>query len=96
MREILRKHEGQMIGINLDKVTDYRAAQMTVVAGDYFTVWAPTRQIAYHFPFTNVLSVAESVGGTGFKYDRTKVALTVTVYHQVVYSGMIGMSIPLG
>ena len=96
MREILQKHEGQMIGINLDKVTDYRAAQMTAVAGDYFTVWAPTRKIAYHFPFAHVLSVAESIGGAGFKYDRTNVSLTVTVYHQVVYSGMIGMSMPLG
>ena len=67
-----------MIGINLDKVTDYRAAQMTAVAGDYFTVWAPTRKIAYHFPFACVLSVAESIGGAGFKYDRTNVSLTHT------------------
>ena len=85
-----------MIGINLDKVTEYRAGQMTTVADDYFTVWAPTRKIAYHFPFAYILNVAESMGGAGFKYDRTNVSLTVTVYHQVVYSGMVGMSIPLG
>ena len=69
---------------------------MTKVTDDYFTVWAPTRKIAYHFPFRYVLSVAESIGRAGFTYDRTNVSLTITVYHQVVYSGMLGMSIPLG
>jgi hypothetical protein len=71
-------------------------AQMKTVVDDYFTVWAPTRKIAYPFPFAYILSAAESIGAVGFRYERTNLSLTVTVYHQLVYSGVVGMSIPLG
>ena len=96
MREILQKYRGQSIGINLDKVTQPRAAQLMEVGDDYFTIWAPSRNIAYHFPFAYILSIAESGPGGKFRYDRTDVPLSVTVYHQIVYSGAVGISIPLG
>jgi hypothetical protein len=84
---LLKKYEGQAVGINYDNSANIRAAELAEVNSDYFTVVVPEKKLRFTFPLRTLLSVVEGddgveavVGGTA-----TKMKVVLKVYPLVLF-----------
>ncbi len=90
---ILNRYLGRDIGINYDHHSKHKKAKITAVGQDCFSVNIATQGINYHFPFIHILSMCEADNGnidTGIL--GVEAPLIVSIYHQVVYKGAVGLS----
>jgi hypothetical protein len=85
--QLLKKYEGQAIGINYQNSADIREAELSEVNSDYFTVFVREKKLRFTFPLRTLLSVVEGedgveavVGGTA-----TKMKVVLKVYPLVLF-----------
>lgn len=85
--QLLKKYEGQAIGINYQNSADIREAELSEVNSDYFTVFVKEKKLRFTFPLRTLLSVVEGedgveavVGGTA-----TKMKVVLKVYPLVLF-----------
>jgi hypothetical protein len=85
--QLLKKYEGQTIGINYNNSADIREAELSHVNSDYFTVLVKEKKLRFTFPLRTLLSVVEGedgvetvVGGTA-----TKMKVVLKVYPLVLF-----------
>jgi hypothetical protein len=81
MAGVLKRHEGELIGINYDKPDQYVPAQLVRVNEDYFSV--RIERLYMHFPFSQILNIAESKGWIRPSLDRTDEYNLVVCVHQL-------------
>lgn len=85
--QLLKKYEGQAIGINYQNSADIREAELSEVNSEYFTVFVKEKKLRFTFPLRTLLSVVEGedgveavVGGTA-----TKMKVVLKVYPLVLF-----------
>jgi hypothetical protein len=60
---LLKKFEGQSVGINYDNSAEIREAELVHVNDEYFSVYAKDRKLRFNFPLRTLLSVVEGEDG---------------------------------
>jgi ribosomal protein L40E len=61
--ELLKKYEGEAIGINFDDPAEIKRAQLAKVNADHFSVLVMENELLYSYPFGSILSIVEAVDG---------------------------------
>ena len=93
---ILNRYLGRDIGINYDHHSKHKKARITSVGIDCFSVSVVSQGLNYHFPFVQILSMCEAENGninTGML--GVEAPLIISIYHQVVYKGAVGLGIAI-
>ncbi len=88
MKNLLQKHVGTEIGINVIRAYRIDSATLMAVQDEYFTVKTDTDDNLYHIPMTNIVKVVENADGvnTGglFKQHKSH-PLVIKIGHVVEY-----------
>jgi hypothetical protein len=69
---LLKKYEGQIVGINHDETGEMKGATLAQVGEDHFTVIVPENKLVYTFPLANILSIVEGLDGVETGDDEGK------------------------
>ena len=97
--EILSRHVGEYIGVNLNDPTKTELAELLFVGEDFFGVHPEGVEVTRYYPFTQILSLGETYSDNVFDlggvFKEKQAKLIVEVYHSVVYKGFAGFSLPL-
>ena len=93
---LLSRYLSRYVGVNHRDTKKFERALLTRVSDDFFTVFAAENKTSISFPLRHVLSVVEAEKGvsTGVIF-RDQFCVVIEVFHVVVYSGAVGISIPL-
>jgi hypothetical protein len=93
---LLARYLNRYVGVNYRDTKKFERALLTRVSDDFFTVFAAENKTSISFPLRHVLSVVEADKGvtTGMIF-RDQFCVVIEVFHVVVYSGAVGISIPL-
>ena len=67
MKDILKKHLGSEIGINLQGPTKLMTATLVAVEDSHFTVTHADDKTLYHFPYFAIAVVKENPEGVSYK-----------------------------
>ena len=83
IKDLLKKYEGQAIGINYDNPTDIKGASLARVNDDHFSILIADDQLLYSFPLTSIISIIEGVDGVsaGVSENDTTFSVVIKVYH---------------
>ena len=87
MKQVLEKHIGTTIGINIERVHHFDAVELLSVSGSYFSVRSSTDQHVHHIPYSNVLKVIEDEQGVEVRHIFTaneRFKIIVKIGHVVV------------
>lgn len=60
---LLKKFEGQSVGINYDNSAEIREAELVHVNDEYFSVYVKDRKLRFNFPLRTLLSAVEGEDG---------------------------------
>jgi ribosomal protein L40E len=83
IKALLKKYEGQTIGINYEKPADIIGASLARVNDDHFSIFVSDDRLMVSFPYTSILSIIEGVNGVsiGSKEDDTAFSVVIKVHH---------------
>ena len=87
MKEVLAKHIGTTIGINIERVHHIDAVELLTVSDTYFSVRSSTDQHVHHIPYLNVLKMIEDDQGVEIRHLFTtneRFNIVVKIGHVVV------------
>ena len=84
--ELLKKYEGEEIGINYDDPAEIKRAQLAKVNADHFSVLEMETELLYSYPFGNILSIVEAVDGVpvDISGETANYPIIVRVLHLMV------------
>ena len=88
MKDVLQKHVGTEIGINLIKAFRIEPVMLLSVHDDYFTVDSPHDGNIYHLPYLNIVKILENPDGVtvpGFFKQHKTLPFVVKIGHLVEY-----------
>jgi hypothetical protein len=87
MQALLKKYEGQAIGINYDNSAEIREALLEKTNDEYFSVFVKDKQLHYSYPLKTILTVIEGKDGveTGSSKPYQKFNAVVKVYPLVLF-----------
>ncbi|MCX5660855.1 MAG: hypothetical protein NTW19_14210 [Planctomycetota bacterium] len=88
LRGILRKYQGQKIGINIDEPDKFRVAKLVAVADDYFSVHVEGGNLLYHFQIRGVISAMEKVQSNPNEQVKQP-ALFIEVPRTMIFRGVM-------
>ena len=85
IREILKKYEGQDIGINYNSPTEVKGANLVKVGEDIFSIAIIDDELMKSYPFRSIISIIEGVNGvrSGDKEKESTFSIIIHVYHAV-------------
>ena len=83
---LLKKYEGEEIGINYDDPAEIKKAQLAKVNADHFSVLVMENELLYSYPFGNILSIVEAADGVPVDVSGETVnyPIVVRVLHLMV------------
>ncbi len=81
IREILKKYEGQNIGINYDSAAVIKGANLVKVGDDIFSIVIIDDELMKSYPLRSIISVIEGVNGvsTGDKEEKSTFSIIIQV-----------------
>ncbi len=88
MKDLLRRHVGTAIGINVIRAYRIDTAKLTAVHDEYFTVETEKDENTCHIPMTNIVKVLENPKGVnvgGIFRQHKSHPLVVKIGHVVEY-----------
>ena len=87
MQDLLKKYEGQAIGINYDNSAEIREAFLEKANGEYFSVFVKDKKLHYSYPLKSILTVIEGKDGvdTGNSKQAQKFNAVIKVYPLVLF-----------
>lgn len=87
MQDLIKKYEGQAIGINYDNSAEIREALLEKVNHEYFSVFVKDKQLHYSYPLKTILTVIEGKDGveTGSSKQPHKFNAVIKVYPLVLF-----------
>jgi len=83
IKDLLKKYEGQIIGINYDSPTEIKGANLVKVGDDLFSILITDDELMKSYPLRNIMSIVEGVNGvsTGNVEERSPFSIVIQVYH---------------
>ncbi|UCD77473.1 MAG: hypothetical protein JSW26_18925 [Desulfobacterales bacterium] len=87
MLNLLKKYEGQAIGINYDNSAEIKEALLEGANSDYFSVFVRDKNLQYNYPLKSILTVIEGKDGVdgGNSKQPTKFNAVIKVYPLVLF-----------
>ena len=84
---LLKKYEGQTVGINYDNSAEIREADLVHVNNEYFSVLVKDKKLRFTFPLRTLLALVEGEDGVeaGPRGAPVKVKAVVKVYPLVLF-----------
>ncbi len=84
---MLKKYEGQTIGINYDNSAEIKAAELVATNAEFFSVFVKDQNLTYCHPLKTILTVIEGKDGveTGNPEHKAKFNAVVKVYPLVLF-----------
>ena len=83
MKELLKKYEGEAVGINFDDPAEIKKAILASVNEDHFSIMVPENELVHSYPYSHVVSIVE--GAEGVPIDASGETPTyqavIRVYH---------------
>ena len=95
-RDLLSKYQNHAIGINSKEPKAFAAAELIALHDEFFSIFVRESGLTIHFPYRRIVQVLEAESGVSMGTIFTKeYPVVVEVLHQIVYSGAVGISLPL-
>jgi hypothetical protein len=87
MLGLLKKYEGQAIGINYDNSAAIKEAQLVEANDEFFSVFVKDKELSYNHPLKTILTIIEGQDGveTGESEQKEKFKAVVKVYPLVLF-----------
>jgi hypothetical protein len=87
MMGLLKKYEGQVIGINYDNSADIKEAELVEANDEFFSVFVKDQKLNYSHPLKTILTIIEGQDGveTGTAAQKAKFKAVVKVYPLVLF-----------
>ena len=84
---LLKKYEGQAIGINYDNSADIKEAELVEVNDEFFSVFVKDQNLNYSHPLKTILTIIEGQDGveTGKPGQKAKFKAVIKVYPLVLF-----------
>jgi hypothetical protein len=84
---LLKKYEGQAIGINYDNSADIKEAELVEANDEFFSVFVKDKELNYSHPLKTILTIIEGKEGvgTGKPEQEAKFNAVVKVYPLVLF-----------
>lgn len=84
---LLKKYEGQVIGINYDNSADIKEAELVEANDEFFSVFVKDQELKYSHPLKTILTIIEGKDGvgTGTPDQKTKFNAVIKVYPLVLF-----------
>ena len=84
---LLKKYEGQVIGINYDNSADIKEAELVEANDEFFSVFVKDQKLNYRHPLKTILTIIEGQDGveTGRPEQKAKFKAVVKVYPLVLF-----------
>ena len=83
MKELLKKYEGEAVGINFDDPAEIKSARLASVNEDHFSIMVPENELVHSYPYGHIVSIVE--GAEGVPIDASGETPTcpvvIRVYH---------------
>jgi ribosomal protein L37E len=85
IKDLLKKYEGQTIGINHDSPTEIKGADLIKVGDDLFSILLMDEKLLKSYPLRTITSVIEGVNGVsdGNMEEKSKFSIVILVHHPV-------------
>ena len=86
MKDLLKKYEGQTIGINYDNSSKINDANLVKVGDDIFSILIMDNGLMKSYPLRNIMSVTEGVDGVRVDNVEGKppFSIIIHIYHQLL------------
>ena len=87
MMGLLKKYEGQAIGINYDNSADIKEAELVEANDEFFSVFVKDQKLNYSHPLKTILTIIEGQDGVeaGTAEQKAKFKAVVKVYPLVLF-----------
>ena len=87
MLGLLKKYEGQAIGINYDNSADIKEAELVEANDEFFSVFVKDQKLNYSHPLKTILTIIEGQDGVeaGTAEQKAKFKAVVKVYPLVLF-----------
>lgn len=87
MLDLLKKYEGQAIGINYDNSAEIKEAKLVEANDEFFSVFVKDQGLNYSYPLNTILTIIEGKDGvgTGKPEQKGKFNAVVKVYPLVLF-----------
>jgi len=87
MLGLLKKYEGQAIGINYDNSADIKEAELVEANDEFFSVFVKDQKLNYSHPLKTILTIIEGEDGvkTGTPGQEAKFKAVIKVYPLVLF-----------
>jgi hypothetical protein len=87
MLGLLKKYEGQAIGINYDNSAEIKEAKLVEANDEFISVFVKDQELNYSHPLKTILTIIEGPGGvdTGNPEQKEKFSAVVKVYPLVLF-----------
>ena len=63
MKELLKKYEGEAVGINFDDPAEIKSATLAKVNEDHFSIMVPENELVHSYPYNDIISIVEGAEG---------------------------------
>ena len=85
IKDLLKKYEGQAIGINYNSPSEIKSADLIKVGEDFFSIFITDDKLIKSYPLINIMSVIEKVNGVspGNMVEKAEFSFVIQVYHPV-------------
>jgi len=85
IKDLLKKYEGQTIGINYDSPTEIKGANLVKVGDDLFSILILDDELMKSYPLKNIMSIIEGVNGVSARNmeEKSPFSIIIQVYHPV-------------
>ena len=85
IKDLLKKYEGQTIGINHDSPTEIKGADLVKVGDDLFSILLMDEKLIKSYPLRTITSIIEGLNGVsdGNMEEKSKFSIVILVHHPV-------------
>ena len=85
IKDLLKKYEGQTIGINYDSSTEIKCANLVKAGDDLFSILIMDDELMKSYPLRTIMSIIEGVDGvsTDTMEGKSPFSIVIQVYHPV-------------
>ena len=86
MKELLKKYEGETIGINFDDPAEIKSATLAKVNEDHFSIMVPENELVHSYPYSDIVSIVEGVEGVPIDVsgETPTFPVVIRVFHLMV------------
>jgi len=87
MLGLLKKYEGQAIGINYDNSAEIKEAKLVEANDEFFSVFVKDQELNYSYPLNTILTIIEGKDGvgTGKPEQKGKFNAVIKIYPLVLF-----------